>query len=88
MTTDTAVRVTRMVVQDQGIRLACDLAALKVYRLTIFEVQLNQIKYVDYPELKVDKHESVEMPFRYVQGPDGTPIMPQVRIFYRRRLVC
>ncbi|RYP45418.1 hypothetical protein DL768_008240 [Monosporascus sp. mg162] len=56
MTTDTAVRVTRMVVEEQ--------------------YTLNTIPYVDFPELKFNEHESTQMPFRYVKGPDGKPIMP------------
>ncbi|EXL84824.1 carboxypeptidase D [Fusarium oxysporum f. sp. conglutinans race 2 54008] len=57
MTTDTAVRVTRIVVQDK--------------------VPLDQVSYLDFPELKFNEHESTEMPFRYVQGEDGKPIMPK-----------
>ncbi|OCL01842.1 DUF431-domain-containing protein [Glonium stellatum] len=57
MTTDTAVRVTRMIVQDR--------------------VPLEAIPYIDHPELKINKHESTEMPFRYVKGKDGQPIMPE-----------
>lgn len=56
MTTDTAVRSTRMVIQDG--------------------IALTQIPYIDHPEIKVSKHESTEMPFRYVVGPDSKPIMP------------
>jgi len=56
MTTDTAVRVTRMIVQDK--------------------IPLGNIPYVDNPELRVNKHESTQMPFRYVRGQDGQPIMP------------
>ncbi|RYP60191.1 hypothetical protein DL769_008215 [Monosporascus sp. CRB-8-3] len=56
MTTDTAVRVTRMVIEEQ--------------------YTLNTIPYVDFPELKFNEHESTQMPFRYVKGPDGKPIMP------------
>ncbi|KIY01196.1 uncharacterized protein Z520_02748 [Fonsecaea multimorphosa CBS 102226] len=57
MTTDTAVRVTRMVINDQ--------------------IPLDKIPYVDFPELKLDEHESTEMPFRYVTDNSGKPIMPQ-----------
>ncbi|RMD39883.1 hypothetical protein DV735_g5249, partial [Chaetothyriales sp. CBS 134920] len=56
MTTDTAVRVTRLVVVDK--------------------IPLDQIPYVDFPELKLGEHESTEMPFRYVTSKDGKPIMP------------
>ncbi|KAL2111525.1 hypothetical protein VUR80DRAFT_9879 [Thermomyces stellatus] len=57
MTTDTAVRVTRIVVQDK--------------------VPLDQVPYDDFPELKFNNNESTEMPFRYVKGNDGKPIMPE-----------
>lgn len=57
MTTDTAVRVTRMIVQDR--------------------IPLDKIPFVDNPEIRVDKHESTEMPFRYVTDKNGQPIMPE-----------
>ncbi|KAI1273762.1 DUF431-domain-containing protein [Xylaria sp. FL0933] len=57
MTTDTAVRVTRMVIQEQ--------------------FTLNMVPYIDHPELKINEHESTEMPFRYVKGDDGNPVMPE-----------
>ncbi|KAI1262732.1 DUF431-domain-containing protein [Xylariaceae sp. FL1019] len=57
MTTDTAVRVTRMVIEEQ--------------------YTLETIPYTDHPDLKINEHESTEMPFRYVKGKDGEPIMPE-----------
>ncbi|KAI1200818.1 SAM-dependent RNA methyltransferase [Nemania serpens] len=57
MTTDTAVRVTRMVIEEQ--------------------FTLNMVPYVDHPDLKINEHESTEMPFRYVKGDDGKPVMPE-----------
>lgn len=61
MTTDTAVRVTRIVILDL--------------------VPLQSINYVDFPVIKVSKHESVEMPFRYVSDRDsGEPVMPEVSL--------
>ncbi|KAM0111450.1 hypothetical protein ACP6JB_003012 [Aspergillus fumigatus] len=39
-------------------------------------VPLEKIEYVDDPEIIVNKHERIEMPFRYVKGDDGQPIMP------------
>jgi len=56
MTTDTAVRVTRIVVLNK--------------------TKLENIPYVDFPELKLDEHESTEIPFRYVVDKHGRPIMP------------
>ena len=69
MTTDTAARVTRIVVQ-QGKRL-------------------DEIEYVDRPDIElpngeggaVNPNESVSMPFKYVRGADGKPVMPEVSCF-------
>lgn len=36
------------------------------------------VPYLDFPELKFNEHESTQMPFRYVRGEDGKPIMPEV----------
>jgi len=36
---------------------------------------------VDNPEIKTNANESTEMPFRYVVGKDGEPIMPPVSCF-------
>ncbi|RYP61660.1 hypothetical protein DL770_009739 [Monosporascus sp. CRB-9-2] len=70
MTTDTAVRVTRMVIEEQfSYPLIPKLNERPPDTLTT-------IPYVDFPELKFNEHESTQMPFRYVKGPDGKPIMP------------
>lgn len=75
MTTDTAVRVTRLVVEDKSEeRCAC----LQEASNHPCAVPLEKIPYVDYPELRINKIESTEMPFRYVKGKDGQPIMPEV----------
>ncbi|GBB91375.1 hypothetical protein RclHR1_18610001 [Rhizophagus clarus] len=50
MTTDTAVHVTKKIVDDR--------------------VPINQIPYIDFPEIKISKTESVIMPFRYIAIPD------------------
>lgn len=42
-------------------------------------VALTEVPYTDHPELKIDEHESTQMPFRYVKTEDGEPIMPKVR---------
>lgn len=41
-------------------------------------VPLDKIRYVDHPEIKIDEHESTEMPFRYVVDAAGEPIFPEV----------
>ncbi|KAG0222674.1 hypothetical protein BGW41_005874 [Actinomortierella wolfii] len=49
MTTDTAVHVTRRVVEDK--------------------IPLDQIPFIDHPEIKIGKKESIIMPFRYIALP-------------------
>ncbi|ESZ97548.1 hypothetical protein SBOR_2095 [Sclerotinia borealis F-4128] len=44
---------------------------------TAVRFPLDKIPYVDYPELRVNKNESTEMPFRYVKDANGNPIMPE-----------
>ncbi|KIR60381.1 hypothetical protein I314_03674 [Cryptococcus bacillisporus CA1873] len=56
MTTDTAVGVTKKVIEDQ--------------------VPLDEIPFVDFPTIKFNKVESIEMPFRYVKDENGEPILP------------
>lgn len=79
MTTDTAVRVTRMIIQDQcKLPVICSLIAHKAQSELV--VPLEKIPYVDNPEIHLNEHESIEMPFRYVKDPDGLPIMPEVSL--------
>lgn len=75
MTTDTAVRVTRMVILDQS---KTSTSHTEESSLNDNQAPLDHIPYVDFPELKLDEHESTEMPFRYVKGPDCNPVMPEV----------
>lgn len=43
-----------------------------------FAVPLNEVPYVDRPNIELAEGESVEMPFKYVKGKDGKAIMPEV----------
>ncbi|KXN82872.1 hypothetical protein AN958_02083 [Leucoagaricus sp. SymC.cos] len=56
MTTDTALGVTNLVVQDK--------------------IPLDKIPYVDFPTIRFNAKESVEMPFRYVIEKDNEPKLP------------
>lgn len=74
MTTDTAARVTRIVVQERK--------------------RLDEIAYVDRPDIELPMaangdggahpNESVSMPFKYVKGADGKPVMPEVGLCFPR----
>lgn len=76
MTTDTAVRVTRLVIQDKSVLSPYSMG----YRncLTNFAETLDMIEYYDQPEIHVNKNETISMPFRYVKDTNGQPIMPKV----------
>lgn len=50
--------------------------------LTTVIVPLEQISYIDYPEILINDHERTEMPFRYVKDAQGEPIMPKVSITF------
>ena len=49
-------------------------------------MSLASISFVDKPIIKVNEHESAEMPFRYVKGNDGQPIMPPVRRYHMTKI--
>lgn len=44
---------------------------------------MSEISFVDHPELRLNKHETTEMPFRYVKGEKGNPVMPEVSYIQR-----
>jgi Uncharacterized conserved protein len=67
-----------MVVQDKS---ASQSSLPPTFRISIncSPVPLDKIPYIDNPELRFNEHESTEMPFRYVKGEDGMPVMPEVK---------
>lgn len=85
MTTDTAVRVTRIVIQEQsGLhRISPSSFCFSFDQNTnLATVPLKDVPYVDHPDLKINEHESTQMPFRYVKDNNGDPIMPKVSSQY------
>lgn len=41
------------------------------------KIRFEDIKFLDYPEIRFSKYEATEMPFRYILGSDGKPILPE-----------
>lgn len=41
------------------------------------QTKFEDIKFIDYPEIRYNKYESTEMPFRYVLDEQSTPILPE-----------
>lgn len=41
------------------------------------QTEFQDIAFIDYPEIKFNKYESTEMPFRYVLDSQGEPVLPK-----------
>lgn len=78
MTTDTAVRVTRTVVEKKGMSYLMVRLSKRSGVCSQAPVPVQDVPYLDFPELHFNEHESTQMPFRYVRGEDEKPIMPEV----------
>lgn len=39
--------------------------------------RMENLKCIDYPEIRFNKHEATEMPFRYILDGNGRPILPE-----------
>ena len=76
MTTDTAVRTTRMVILNGSMSVV---RSSKDIDVDLETAPVENIPYVDHPEIQLDTHESTQMPFRYIVDDAGQPVMPQVR---------
>lgn len=61
MTTDTALGVTKIVVEDKG---TAQLQYPAPNTLTSLLVSIEKIPYIDHPTITFNKQESVDMPFR------------------------
>ncbi|PPQ99390.1 hypothetical protein CVT24_005373 [Panaeolus cyanescens] len=59
MTTDTALGVTKLVVDDR--------------------IPLDEIPYIDFPTIRFNAKESVEMPFRYIKQGDEPRLPPGMK---------
>lgn len=59
------------------VQMTTDTAVRVTDRVLSKQTPLNAIKYTDFPELRFNKHESTEMPFRYIADEQGEPIMPE-----------
>lgn len=78
MTTDTAARVTRMVVQGKSESNPALAVPTNCERDSSSTAPLDRISYIDRPDIEIAKGETISMPFKYVKGDDGKPILPKV----------
>ncbi|CAI2165408.1 16012_t:CDS:2 [Funneliformis geosporum] len=54
-----------------AMQMTTDTALFVTNKILEDKTSINQIPYIDFPEIKIDKTESVIMPFRYVAIPDA-----------------
>lgn len=51
--------------------------AIRTTKIILDGTPFEQIKFIDYPEIRYSKHEATEMPFRYVLDSENKPILPE-----------
>lgn len=59
-----------------SLQMTTDTAVRTTQLIVQKQVPFAKIDFIDYPEIKYSRHESTEMPFRYVVQ-DGRPILPE-----------
>ncbi|KAI5951775.1 hypothetical protein KGF54_004850 [Candida jiufengensis] len=52
-------------------------SAVRTAQRIIDGTKFEDIKFLDYPEIKYNKYESTEMPFRYIVDDNNEPILPE-----------
>ncbi|KAL7412757.1 DUF431-domain-containing protein [Mrakia frigida] len=58
------------------VQMTTDTALGVVKMVVVDKIPLEKIEYNEFPTIHFNAHESVEMPFRYIKGPDGEPLLP------------
>ncbi|CUM63484.1 uncharacterized protein PRCAT00001060001 [Priceomyces carsonii] len=59
------------------LQMTTDTAVRTTQRIIDNKIDFKDIKFIDNPEIRYNKHEATEMPFRYILRDDGTPILPE-----------
>ncbi|EGV66034.1 SPOUT methyltransferase [Yamadazyma tenuis] len=59
------------------LQMTTDTAVRTTQRIVDKQVKFEDIKFIDYPEIKFNRYESTEMPFRYILDDTNTPILPK-----------
>ncbi|EDK43121.1 conserved hypothetical protein [Lodderomyces elongisporus NRRL YB-4239] len=60
-----------------ALQMTTDTAVRTTQRIIERGQKFEDIKFLDYPEIKYNKYESTEMPFRYIVNEQGEPILPE-----------
>jgi len=59
-----------------SIQMTTDTALGVAKMIAVDGIPMRKIEFIDYPTIRFNAQESVEMPFRYVKTKDGGPLMP------------
>lgn len=60
-----------------ALQMTTDTAIRTTLIIVAKQTKFEDIKFIDYPEIKYNRYESTEMPFRYVLDAEGAPILPK-----------
>ena len=60
-----------------ALQMTTDTAIRTTQRIVKDGKKFEEINFIDYPEIRYNKYESTEMPFRYILDSEGTPILPE-----------
>lgn len=60
-----------------SLQMTTDTAVRTTQRIIEDGIEFDKIKFLDYPEIKYNKYESTEMPFRYIVDDKDEPILPE-----------
>ncbi|KAG8995895.1 hypothetical protein FRB94_008717 [Tulasnella sp. JGI-2019a] len=58
------------------VQMTTDTALGVTKAVVVDNTPLDKIPYIDYPTIRFNAQESVEMPFRYIKTADGQPLLP------------
>ncbi|CAH2352074.1 protein arginine N-methyltransferase Sfm1p [[Candida] railenensis] len=59
------------------LQMTTDTAIRTTTRIIENKTKFENIKFLDYPEIRFNKYEATEMPFRYITDENGEPILPR-----------
>lgn len=60
-----------------SLQMTTDTAIRTTQEIIEKQKKFENINFIDYPEIRYSKHESTEMPFRYILDESNTPILPE-----------
>lgn len=60
-----------------ALQMTTDTAVRVTQKIVEDKTKFEDIKFLDYPEIRYNKYESTEMPFRYVVDANNEPILPE-----------